>query len=716
MKNVLKIFKRDLKKILTNWVALVVVVSLIILPALYAWFNVKAMWDPYGNTRGIKIAVVNEDEGSSLDGTNINIGDEIVKSLKENENIGWQFVDREEAQDGVRKGKFYASMIVPSDFSNKLLSITENVILEPTLEYTVNEKSNSVASKITDKGVGTVKDQVSEQVVKTVDGIIFSALNKIGVEVTNSKPEIRKLIDVIYKLDEQMPKIEELVNKAYEGTITIDEMVTKINGLMPTIEDTINISQDVFGKSKEYIDKAKMSFDNLSPVIKEDLIIAQNVVGGINGLLNSIDDNTSPEKVKEVLTAIKDKIEGLNTSLESLIKLLRSINGLIHNKDLDSAIENLSAIHDQGTKILDVINSGIENGNSGDFKEKLKDLQDRVARIDTIITNLVDNYDTKIVPGLNSAIAQLTKITDNGSMLMTEAEKSIPDLKGILGLIGEGSKIGNEELASLKEKLPMYKEKLHGYVEKIKGLDDEEKIDKILDLITGDANAQSNFLSSPIQIDETKIFPIPNYGSGMAPFFSALSIWIGAVLLLSLFTTKAKSFEDGTEIKPYEEYLGKYLFFLTMGILQAIVITVGDILILKTYTVHPVLFVLYGVFISIVFITIVYTLVSLFRNVGKALAVILLVLQIAASGGTYPIEVMPEFFQTIHPLLPFKYAIGGLREAVGGVVPELLANDTVVLFGFFVVFLLIGILGKKYFNKALDKFSRKLEESEIVGH
>ena len=485
---------------------------------------------------------------------------------------------------------------------------------------------------------------------------------------------------------------------------------------MPTIEDTINTSQDVLGTSKEYLDKAKTSLTQLSPVIKQDLVVAENVVGGINSLLQSIDENTSPEKVKEVLTAVKGKIEGLDNSIESLIKLLKSINNLIHNKDLDNAIGNLTKINDEVDKVLGLINAGIEGGNNESFKDKLKDIQERVSRIDSVLTSILDNYDGKIVPALNTGIAQLTKIADNTSMLMDEAEKSIPDLKDILALIGEGSKLGNEKLGVLKEKMPTYKEKLHGYVEKIKGLDDEEKIDKILDLITGDANAQSKFLSSPIQVNETKVFPIPNYGSGMSPFFSALSMWIGAVLLLSLFTTHAKDFEDGTQLKPYEEYLGKYLFFLTMGVLQSVVITLGDIFILKAYVVHPILFVAYGAFISVVFVTIVYTLVSLFRNVGKALAVILLVLQIAASGGTYPIEVMPEFFQSIHPLLPFKYAIGGLREAVGGVVPELLSRDTIVLAGFFLAFLIIGVLGKKYLNKALDKFSRKLEESEIVGH
>ena len=716
MKNALRIFKRDFKNIVTNWVALVVVIGLMILPSLYAWFNVRAMWDPYGSTQGIKVAVVNEDAGATVGDKEINVGDEIVKKLKENDKIGWQFVDREQAQNGVRMGDYYASMIVPKDFSENLISITTGKIVEPTLEYTVNEKTNSVAPKITDKGIGTVKDQVSQQVVHTVDGIIFSALNKVGVEVTNSKPDIRKIIDSIYKLDEQVPQIEELVNKAYDGTISIDEMVNKINGLIPTLEDTINKSQDVLVTSRDYLDKSKNALNKLAPIIKDDLVVFENTISGINGLLNSIDENITPENFKALLTGVKVKVESVNNSLNSLINLLKSINKLLHRKDLSAAIEKLSNIQAEANKILELINFGIENGYTGEFKEKLKVINEKIGTIDTVLKGIIDNYDTTIKPALDAGMAQLDDISDNALVLVDEAKNSIPNMKNILALVGKGANIGNEELKVIKEKLPTYKEKLHGYVEKIKGLDDNEKLDKLLDLITGDANKQSEFLSSPIKIDETKMFPVPNYGSGMVPFFSTLSIWIGSLLLVSLFTTHAKKFDDGTEIKPYEEFLGKYIFFVSMAIIQAVIINLGNIYMLKAHVVNKGLFIGFGVLISITFITIVYSLVSLLRNVGKAIAVVLLVIQIAASGGTFPIEVMPEFFQKIHPLLPFKYAIGGLREAVGGVVPELLTRDTKVLLGFFIVFLLIGLFGKKYFNKFINRFTKKLEESEIVGH
>ncbi|MGG7178560.1 YhgE/Pip domain-containing protein [Clostridium paraputrificum] len=718
MKNIFKIYKRDIKNIFTNWVAFVVTLALVILPSLYGWFNIKSSWDPYGNTKGIKVAIVNKDKGGSFKEKEYKIGDEIESNLKENDQIGWEFVSEEEAEDGVRNGKYYASIKIPENFSSNLLSITTDNIVEPSLEYTVNEKTNAIAPKITDKGVSSVKDQVSSQVVKTVDGIIFKILNEIGIEAANARPQLRKLVDLVYKLDESMPEIQDLVNKAQEGTITIDELVTKANELMPTVEDTINTTEDVLNKSSDYLKKAQGGVEKLGPVIKEDLVVAGNVVGGVNDLLNSIDPNTSIEITKEILTKIEGKVSSLDSSLESLINLLESINKLIHNKNLTEAITNLNNIRAEVNKGLEIVNKlleGINNGGTLDTS-KFEELKSVVGRINNTLTAIVNDYDSKIMPALNAGIEELSKISNNGIYLLGEAEKSLPDLKGVLSLADKGAKFGTEELRLLNEKLPGIKEKLDGYVEKLKGLDDEAKIDEILDLITNDWQRESSFLSSPIQINENKLFQIPNYGSAMSPFFTTLSLWVGALLLVSLFTTHAKPLEEGVELRPLELYFGKYLTFISIAIAQGLVATVGDIFILKTYVLHPVLFVVYGIFVSVVFMTMIYTLVSVFGNVGKAIGVIFLVLQISASGGTFPVEVMPQFFQRIHPLLPFKYAIGGMREAVAGIVPELLRYDTILLLLYFVISLVIGITLKAFINKHSKKLVDKLGESGIVGH
>ena len=168
MKNVFKIFKRDIKKITTNWVALVVVIGLIILPSLYAWFNIKSSWDPYGSTSGIKIAIVNEDNGAKFNDKKIDVGESVVKELSKNKDIGWQFVDKEKAEKGVRMGDYFASIIIPKNFSEDLISPASDDIVKPKLIYTVNESANAIAPKITDKGVQALKNQIDDKVSEVV--------------------------------------------------------------------------------------------------------------------------------------------------------------------------------------------------------------------------------------------------------------------------------------------------------------------------------------------------------------------------------------------------------------------------------------------------------------------------------------------------------------------------------------------------------------------
>ena len=715
MKNVIRIYKRDVKNILTNWVALVVTVALIILPSLYGWFNIKSSWDPYGNTQGIKVAVVNEDEGGTFADKEYKLGEQIIDSLKDNDKIGWQFVNAEEADKGVRNGEYYASITIPSDFSTKILSITSDNITEATLQYTVNEKTNAIAPKITDKGVTSIKDQVSSEVVKTVDGIILKVIDKVGIEIRDAKPKITNLVDLVFKVNDQMPELEKLIDEAYDGTIKINELMEKTQELMPTVTDTINTSQDVLNKSNTYLNKADEGFKQLAPIVKQDLLLVGETVETINNLLQSIDENTSPEVIKSVISKVQEKVGALDSSIDSLINVLNSVNKILHKQEITDAINSLQQVKDTLGKVTGLLNSIVDN--SGNIStQKLKELKDMVGRVNSVISNINANYDTTILPAINSTIQELEKITNNASYLLDEANKSLPDVNNILNLITKGSNLGQKELAEIKEKLPEVKEKLNTYVTKLKELDDEAKIDEILDLIINDWQTGSTFLSSPIQIEENKLYPIPNYGSAMSPFFTTLSLWVGALLLVSLFTTHARKLDDDTDIKPLEEYFGKYLTFITIAIFQGIVATVGDIFILKAYVLHPVLFVLIGILISIVFMTMIYTLVSVFGNVGKAIAVIFLVLQISASGGTFPVEVMPNFFQKIHPLLPFKYGIGAMREAVAGILPELLQKDIILLLVYFVIFMGMGIVLKAFVNKHAKKFIEKLNESGILGH
>ncbi|MDD6796399.1 MAG: YhgE/Pip domain-containing protein [Clostridiaceae bacterium] len=718
MRNIFKIYKRDLINIFTNSAALIITIALIILPSLYAWFNIKSSWDPYGNTKGIKVAVVNNDIGSYFGDTEYKIGEEIINSLKENDKIGWQFVSMDRAEEGLILGDYYATIEIPKNFSEDLLSFISGNIEYPKLIYRVNQKTNAIAPKITDKGVTSIQDQIGRKVVETVDGIIFEVFNAIGLSISESKGEIKNLIDQIYKINDSFPEIEELINKAYDGTITVEELINRVYKLMPTLKQTLNLSNDVLNKSTSYLDTAKNTLNDFEPVIKEDLILIESIINDFNNILNNINTDINLDQLKESLTNIENRINNsINPTISSLIQLLTSINSG-NNPIISDMIIKLQNIQNTLPALIDSINSVINdmNNNLQVTKEKIDKIREITSNVKNVMNQINQNYDSHIVPEINNELGKLNTIVSNGITMINEAQASIPDVEKVLSLLDKGTNLGSDKLGQLKANLPTIKEKINDIVEKVSKVDDEERLDALLGILIGNSTARSNFLSSPIEIEEDNLFNIPNYGSAMSPFYSTLALWVGGLLLVSLLTTGAKPLNEGEELKTYEKYFGKYLTFISIGILQGLIVSLGDIFILGTYVLHPVLFVVSSMLISLVFVTIVFSLVSIFGNVGKAIAIIYLVLQVAASGGTFPVDVMSPFFQKIHPFLPFKYSIGLMREFVAGIVNELLIKNTIYLIGYGMIFVILSVFFKGFINKYTDKLSEKLEESGLAGH
>ena len=718
MRNILKIFKRDIKKVVTNWVAIVVLLGLIILPSLYAWFNIKSSWDPYGSTKGIKIAVVNEDKGADFGGKDLNVGNKVTEELSKNDKIGWQFVNKEKADNGIRMGEYFASIIIPEDFSKDLISPASNKIVKPKLIYTVNESSNAIAPKITDKGVNTLKENVDNTVSETVNGIIFKVLNNVGIEYKSSRDKIREVVDLIYKVNDNIPEIENLINKAYDGTITIDQMLTKIDKIIPNLESTLKDANGALNKGKTFLDKSKESFNSLSPIIKEDLIFGRDLLNGSSEILGNVSQKYDKETLLKVLNNANNKLTTVNKTLSSVIDILESINK-ISNKDLiGNTLTRLKAIESKISSLIEEINKDISlvNNNKVLQPESIVKLKNKVDSISSNLGEIISEYDSNIVPAINGSLTKLDDMSKNAISLIDSTQNVMPDVKNVVSLLSKGTKLTNEQLIKVKKDFPEFKKSFNKMANQIKKIDNKSGIDEILKIITGDWKKQTDFLVSPVQIETNRLFPVPNYGSAMSPFYTTLALWVGGLILVSILTVKVKPFEDGEVPKPIEVFFGKYLTFVTIGILQGAVVTLGDIFILKTYVIHPVLFVLFGMFASLIFITIIYSTVSVFGNVGKAICIIFLVLQVAASGGTFPVEVMSNFFKEINPVLPFKYAIQGMRGLVGGVVPELMQRDIIILIIVALIFMIIGIFLKKPINKTSEKFVNKLKESDIVEH
>ena len=717
MKNIFKIFIRDLKSIVSNWVALVIIIGLMILPSLYAWFNIRASWDPYGNTGGIKVAIVNNDKGGSLQDKFISVGDELVNKLKDNTNLGWEFVSEEEGNTGVERGIYYATIIIPEEFTEETLSIINRPIKRPTLIYKVNEKSNAIAPKITDKGITTIKSQVDSNIIETVDGLIFKVLNEMGVSIEGSKDKILKLINGVIELNNKVPEIENIINEIYNGGSKAEDLIARAKENLPLLQDTLTSSDNLLVDTKSALEKSKEALGEIAPVIKSDLELINTELSNLDGLIDAvininIDKNsilTGLDNISVKFGEINDKINGIVKALEPLSKFNDNLKEIVNELNLASSKLN-SAID-----VIGQVSNAVNNAKPID-KSRLQEIKDLIASNKNIVSDILNNYDSKYIPAINNAISELTKISDNSIKLLDEAKSAIPDIDSLLDNLDNALKLGKDDIEKLNNEMPTIKASLSEISSKLSSINKEEEVDKLLSLLKNDWEAVSKFLGSPVEIKEEILFPIPNYGSAMSPFYSTLALWVGALILVSLLTTEPHGFKEEINFKSYEKYFGKFLTFGSIGICQALILTLGDIYLLKCYVLNKWLFIGVSLLSSIIFIIIVYTLVSIFDNVGKAISVILLVIQVAGAGGTFPVEVMPSFFKRVNPLLPFTYAISAMREAVAGVVKANLTRDIMMLLSYGVIFVLIGLFLKGPINRASRKFIEKLNESGLIGH
>lgn len=717
MKNIFKIFIRDLKSIVSNWVALVIIIGLMILPSLYAWFNIRASWDPYGNTGGIKVAIVNNDKGGNLQDKFISVGDELVNKLKDNTNLGWEFVSEEEGNIGVERGIYYATIIIPEEFTEETLSIVNRPIKRPTLIYKVNEKSNAIAPKITDKGITTIKSQVDSNIIETVDGLIFKVLNEMGVSIEGSKDKILKLINGVIELNNKVPEIENIINEIYNGSSKAEDLIARAKENLPLLQDTLTSSDNLLVDTKSALEKSKEALGEIAPVIKSDLELINTELSNLDGLIDAvininIDKNsilTGLDNISVKFGEINDKINGIVKAIEPLSKFNDNLKEIVNELNLASSKLN-SAID-----VIGQVSNAVNNAKPID-KSRLQEIKDLIASNRNIVSDILNNYDSKYIPAINTAISELTKISDNSIKLLDEAKSAIPDIDSLLDNLDNALKLGKDDIEKLNNEMPTIKASLSEISTKLSSINKEEEVDKLLSLLKNDWEAVSKFLGSPVEIKEEILFPIPNYGSAMSPFYSTLALWVGALILVSLLTTEPHGFKERIDFKSYEKYFGKFLTFGSIGICQALILTLGDIYLLKCYVLNKWLFIGVSLLSSIIFIIIVYTLVSIFGNVGKAISVILLVIQVAGAGGTFPVEVMPSFFKRVNPLLPFTYAISAMREAVAGVVKANLTRDLMMLLSYGVIFVLIGLFLKGPINRASKKFIEKLNESGLIGH
>lgn len=718
MKKILSIFKRDMKAIIKNPVAILIISGLCIIPSLYAWVNIKACWNPYENTSTVPIAIVNNDKGTTINNKSVNMGDDLVSELKDNKQIGWKFVDSKEAERGIINGNYYAAIEIPEDFSKDLTSLATDNPTKPEIIYKVDTKANPVSGKITDGAEEQLVDQIKTSFVSTVNKIVFSSLNGVGEKLQSNKDEIINLKNAIIKINDNMDLITNSLNSANSDAKNLNTYLNSIKSTIPELTKGIDSIQAGTEESKKLTTYTKnivdSSFNSLSINLQQINASKDKITSYINSLNDAVKSGNQ-DGVSTTISAINQEIDYVNNNIDTISKFLTELNKKANNKDIANMITSLSnlktVLNNEKDKVNELNSSLSSQGNLS--SSILSDLTSLNSSMSSKVTSSVNQYNSSTKSAITKICDSYLDATNEASMLLNNSKNMASSIEGLINSGIDATNLTSDVSNDLIKKFNYYKKSINELSDKLKKINDND-LSQIITILQGNPEVMANYLSSPFNVKNESIYKVANYGSGMAPIYSVLASWVGCLVLTSLLSTATKPFEGSENLTDRDKYLGKLVTFTVLAMIQGFIIAVGDKYLLGVQTVNTPLFILFGVLCSFSFCAIVYTLVALFRNIGKAISIILMVIQIAGSGGTYPIQVDPKFFRVLQPFFPFTYGLGGYREAIAGPLVSSVILDIVMLLLFAAIFIIIGVFFKEKICKHVKKFEDKFEESKIA--
>ncbi|HLR70204.1 MAG TPA: YhgE/Pip domain-containing protein, partial [Pseudogracilibacillus sp.] len=542
MRNIWNIFKLDIKNITTNWVVAILIGGLIILPSLYAWLNIKASWDPYGQTDQIPIGLVNEDKGATIRDKEVHVGDSLVEVLRKNEDFNWQFVDRKKALEEVEYGNYYAVIIVPEDFSETLGTVITDSPEKAQIEYYVNEKINSIAPKITEKGASVIVEQISSEFIATVNGVIFDMFNQIGLEIEEGLPDIQQFEQYIFTLESELPNIHDLLTSTNKDADNAKQIIKKANKLIPEVKSTADNGLNTVDKALKILEEAENRLKNMAPKINEDLKKIQSTLTNVHERLGQIDtSDINVDKQKESLQQMNNRINQSMESLEEMKNVFLQIqeNMAEEKESVTSAIERvetlvelLQFIQDEATKIDQFVNEN--ESKIAKIKEGLKNIDELAS---TNIDKFIEEYTNTIEPTVFKELKRGKDTITQAKNMLVEVKSTIPKVERLLKNTNNHLDEGKGMLETVLKEFPYIKDKVKEVANQIRKVQSEADVNEIIQLLRNDPEAERGFFAEPVVLNKNELFPIPNYGTGMTPFYTVLSLWDGALLLISLLTT-----------------------------------------------------------------------------------------------------------------------------------------------------------------------------------
>lgn len=687
MRNIWTVFKTDIRTLSKCFFACVVVVAIALLPSLYAWLNIYSNWDPYGNTGGISIAVASLDEGyTNEDGTYENKGDDVVADLREATSINWVIVDtEEEAKGGVESGDYYAAVVIDKQFSRNMYRMLTDWTGKPAITYYENAKKNAVATKITDTAVETLKRSISENYLEVVIGGIMEQSNLLAADLTADDPEaavkgvLYQAQDLLHACGRMMDAFETAGGSGVSesSAAALEAAVANINKNLPDGSQLQQTAAEIQMRLNTALARVERALDRLNSAIG-----------------NAPELPSAQQQLRDAAAQMEKAADTLETWAAGL-----EASGTEAGKTQAEAARQTAAECRKTAKQLRAL------AESPDSADLLADCDALVKSIRTMVDK---------IPVTSKALQkELDTVAGQVADTMEGMAALAGDAKVMKTALAETADAVGDTMALLRPATEKLLTSLESTIDDLEGLTTDEYMDTLVDILGGDPAVYGQYFPEMVQTSVNAVYPIANYGSAMTPFYTVLAIWVGGVILSSLIKIHART-EGLIDPKPAELYFGRYLFFFVLSQIQAAVIVTGDLYILKVQCLHPGMLYLTGALTAFTFSLLIYSLAISFGDVGKAIVVVIMVMQIAGSSGTFPIELLPAIYQKIYRFFPFPYAIDAMRECICGMYGNYYWQQIGFLLLFAAAALLIGLLVRRPFMGLNHFMEEKLEETELL--
>lgn len=728
MNNIRHLFCNDLKRITSNVVTGIIVLGLVFLPSIFSWYNIIACWNVFDNTGNLTVAVANVDEGyeSDLVPIKVDIGEQVVSALRANDQLNWKFTTEEDAVDGARSGKYYAAVVIPESFSRDMMTFYSDDVQHAEIVYYTNEKKSAVAPKVTGQGADQVSYQVNKVFTKTLSELalgISSAFYRYA-DTSGANGRIAVLSNHVATMSTQMSQASAVLATYSSLLGSAQSLIDGSAQLLAQAQGSADGVGESAAQSATAVTSVSEAMRSSSEALSQALKKSSEGYAGVADAINAAHTATGQVSA-DSSRQMRDQAATVDANVaqyQSIVAQLQHLEAQVDDQ-YKPAIENMISQMNASIQMQQHLSSSmvkaaddIDAGNA-DAQSDYAEAEALAVQAQQSVSGISADYDNDVKPATDELIRQVSDAVDALDSTAAMIDSASSDLQGSAGSVSDQMGTTRQKIDESATDLSVSAQKLSALSTAISQALSSGDVQALRHILSNDPDTLASVFAAPVQLNRVAVFPAENFGSQMAPLYTTLALWIGSLLLVVAVkvTVSEKARDELDEPKLYQLFLGRFGVFALLSLCQATVMALGNMLFLGVQVNDPVLYMICFWLAGLVFTFFIYAMVVSFANLGKAIAVFLLIIQVTAGGGSFPLQVLPDFFQVLSPYLPATHVINAMRAAMMGVY----MNDFWVEIGYLMLFLipaaLLGLVLRKPLMRFLEWFVSKVEDSKLAA-